>query len=310
MKRGVKLLILLLLLGWLFYGIDLKLLVESLKRLNPLGIVLTFISVFISDLIISYRWYYLSHFQHPFKASVEANMLAFFLNIFAPAKLGDLSKIYYMQQEGYDAKMSASMFLLERFLDVIVLGFMILFSALFILPSKKAVWIGGVLLIVALIFLGIVFNYSLMLKLLRLIPFKKVKVVLYKILKATRTNLEPKRLVILFLLTLLVWGGYYLNNFVFFLTATDFDLSLKEIFIASTLAFAVSAIPITPGGIGTFQAAFILALGWFGISKEEALGASIVLQLLYILPATLYSLYLFWSKEFLLGAKNGSTTKL
>ncbi len=308
--RLAKALILVALIGWLFQSIDKELLWQALLKLNPLGIFLTFLAVFFSDLVISYRWYYLSRFRYSFKASLEANMLAFFLNIFAPAKLGDLSKIYYMQKsEGHDPKESTSIFFIERLFDVLILGGMILFSALFILPSQKALFIGAVLLLCVLFFVWLLLHPRLLRRFVKLIPFQAARVLIYKVIKLTKANLSLERTITLLFLTLAVWASYYLNNFVFFLSATDFNLSLKEIFIASTLAFGVSAIPITPGGIGTFQAAFILALGWYGISKEEALSASIVLQLLYILPATIYSLYLFITKDFL-GRRNVSTTKL
>ncbi len=300
MKKALKWLVVAALLYWLFSGIDIHRLQESLAKLKPTGILYTFLAVFFSDLVISYRWYYLSRFRHSFISSVEANMLAFFLNIFAPAKLGDLSKIYYMKKkDGHDAKHSASLFLIERLFDVLVLGSMILFCALAIVPGYGA--LAGAFTILALVggFFYLLFHYHLFVKFIKKIPFPKARALAFLLLKKIRSNLTRQRLLILFLLTLAVWGSYYLNNYIFFLTATDLDLSLYQIFIASTLAFAVSAIPITPGGIGTFQAAFVLSLGWYGVSKEDALALSIALQVLYILPATLYSLYLLLSKDFL-----------
>ena len=285
---------------WLLWEVDVQLLWQAMQRLNPAGVALTFLTVLFSDLIISYRWYYLSGYRHSFLSSFEANMLAFFLNIFAPAKLGDLSKIYYMhKKDGHDPKHSASLFLIERLFDVLVLGSLILISALFILPSGASLAVALLLFFILALFFYALYNYTFAMKLINLIPFKKPKVYAYKIFKQMRENLTKKRVFVTFLLTLAVWGGYYLNNYIFFLTATPFELTLSQIFVASTLAFAVSAIPLTPGGIGTFQAAFILTLGWYGITKEEALAVSTLLQILYIFPATLYSLYLLITKEFL-----------
>ncbi|SMC10035.1 lysylphosphatidylglycerol synthase transmembrane domain-containing protein [Nitratiruptor tergarcus] len=300
MKTVIKITIIFLLLLWLFYDIDWYLFFTSLQHLNIIGIILTFLTVFFSDIIISYRWYYLGLFRYSFLTSLEANMLAFFLNIFAPAKLGDLSKIYYLhKKESAKIKDVTAMFLIERFFDVIILGFLILFSTLFIYPEPKAY-----ILVIFIAFITLIFFYLLLqpkrfYRLLQIIPWRKLRLSLYQIYKSLQSFMNIKKIVILTLLSLAVWGGYYLNNFVFFTLATDFHLTFSQIFIASTLAFAVSAIPITPGGIGTFQAAFVLVLGWYGIPKESALSASIVLQFLYILPATLYSIYLFMTKEFL-----------
>ncbi len=296
----LKFLLIAALFYWIVKDIDPDLLLKSLKHLSPWGIFLTLVAVFVSDLVISWRWYYLSRFQYSFLSSLEANMLAFFLNIFAPAKLGDLSKIYYMKKkEGHQIAHSTSYFLVERLFDVLILATMLLFCAIFILPSQATLWVAlglfGFFLLAGYLF----YSPKTFRTLLSWLPWPKMRVLLYKIYKILRSNLTPKRLGILFFLTLAVWGSYYLNNFIFFLTATDLELEFWQIFVASTLAFAVSAIPLTPSGIGTFQAAFILALGWYGIPKEEALSASLVLQFLYILPATLYSLYLFATKDFL-----------
>ncbi len=301
-NKALKTIVILALLYWIFKDVDFDLLAKSFKKLDPLGIALTFLMVFISDLIISWRWYYLSRFRHSFLSSLEANMLAFFLNIFAPAKLGDLSKIYYMKmKEGHDIKESSAIFVLERLFDVIVLGIILLFSTLVILPDRNNLVAVVALILLVSIFISLLIHPKWMKRALGLVPFRKVRIVLYQIFKLVNTQLTSKRAVTIFILTLFVWLGYYLNNFIFFLCATDFHLSLWQIFLASTLAFAVSAIPLTPGGIGTFQAAFILVLGWYGISKEDALAASLVLQILYILPATLFSLYLFLTKDFLNG---------
>ncbi len=310
-KRFVKFLIFAAIFYWLIKGVNPDALLDALKNLKPSGIVLALLAVFFSDLMISFRWYYLSGFKHSFVSSLEANMLAFFLNIFAPAKLGDLAKIYYMhKKDSHDPKHSSSIFLIERFFDVIILAIIIAFAALFIIPNRSALFVSLTLFGLVITFLFIVFHRSSLHLLLRIIKIKKLKRTIFSIAKAMQTNLTPKRVATTFLLSLAVWASYYLNNFIFFIFATNFHLSLQQIFIASTLAFAVSAIPLTPGGIGTFQAAFIITLGWYGIGKEEALGVSTILQILYILPATLYSAYLFLTKDFLWEKRSVSAKNL
>lgn len=307
MKKFLKLSITIFIIYWLFKDVDFSLLLKTLQNLHPFGICATLLAVFLSDLLISFRWYYLSQYTHPFVSTLEATMLAFFLNIFAPAKLGDLVKIYYLhKKDSKDPKHSSSLFLIERFFDVILLALLITFSTLFIFPNTIALFLSLSLLALIGCTIFILLHRKILHTLLFFVKIKKIRRLLFHIAQAIQSNLTPKRALTTFFLTLAVWMGYYLNNFIFFLFTTDFDLNFQQIFTASTLAFAVSAIPLTPGGIGTFQAAFILTLGWYGIGKEEALGASTVLQLLYILPATLFSIYLFITKDFL-GKKDVST---
>lgn len=310
MKKLYRWLLIAALFGWLFYGIDASQLWRSFEKFNPFGLFLTFLAVLLSDLLVALRWYFLSGYKHSFISSFEAAMLAFFLNIFAPAKLGDISKIYYMhKKENHSLKESASIFLIERLFDVALLGFIILFSAIFIYPNSAFVVLALSLLLISVFLFYLLFDRPLLIKMVRYLPTKRIRVLALKISKLIQKSLTWQKAVGAALLTLLVWGGYYFNNFVFFFTATDFGLTLFQIFTASTLAFAVSAIPITPGGIGTFQAAFVLSLGWYGVPKEDALAASITLQILYILPAALVSLYLLLTKEFL-WSKDVSAKKL
>ena len=307
-KRIIKFFLFVAIFFWLFKDINYHQLFIALQNLQLQGIFLTTIMIFCTDLLIAYRWYYLSKHKFSYISSLEATMLAFFLNIFAPAKLGDLAKVYYMhKKDNIDPHYSSSIFFIERFFDVIVLTIIIAFSALFIYPNFKTFLISIILFSFILFVFFIIFYKKTFFVIIRFIKIKKVRKIFFLIVKAIRENLTKKRITITFLLTFLVWCCNYLNNIIFFFSATTFQLHFIDIFIASTLAFAISAIPLTPGGIGTFQGAFIVALGWYGISKEEALGASSILQLLYILPATFYSLYLFFSKDFLWEKKDVST---
>ncbi|MRJ03307.1 MAG: flippase-like domain-containing protein [Epsilonproteobacteria bacterium] len=287
------------LLVWLLWGVDWERLGESLLQLNPLGVVATLATVVLGDLLVAYRWFFLSGSRISFSTSLDATMVAFFLNIFAPAKLGDLSKIYYIhRREGSDPHWLTALFLVERSLDMVVLAIMVGVSALFILPSRIALLSALLLLAGVGILLYGLLHRRVLVRWILLLPKGRVRRLAYRVVRELG-NLSMARLLGALGATLLVWGGYYLNNLLFFLWATDFHLTIPQILAASTLAFAVSAIPITPGGVGTFQAAFVVALGWYGIGKEEALASSGVLQLLYLLPATLYTLYLSLKREFL-----------
>lgn len=304
----IKLALVAALVWWLVRDIDWMKLWQALISLHPVGIALTLLAVIASDVVIALRWYYLSRYRHPFRACFDANMLAFFFNTFVPAKLGDLAKIYYLSKRAcIDPKESSAIFVIERFFDVVILGFMVLFSALYAFKLKSLYIATFALFFAAGLFLFAIYHKPFLKKLVALIPFTKLRRLVWRIALLIAHNLSPARALTAFGITLVMWAFYYLCDILFFCYATDFDLSLLQIFTAATLAFAVSAIPLTPGGIGTFQAAFVLALGWYGVAKEDALGASSLLQLLYILPATLYSLYLFITQEIVRGMRHVST---
>jgi hypothetical protein len=53
------------------------------------------------------------------------------------------------------------------------------------------------------------------------------------------------------------------------------------------LTIFAAALPAAPGYVGTFQYATVLALSFFSVPKEEALGFSIVAHLGQLLPVVI-----------------------
>jgi uncharacterized membrane protein YbhN (UPF0104 family) len=74
------------------------------------------------------------------------------------------------------------------------------------------------------------------------------------------------------------------------LRACGFNLPLQAAFVVMILTVFASAIPAAPGYLGTFQVAMEIALGFFSIPKEEALGFSLVAHLTQILPVVVVGL--------------------
>ena len=63
------------------------------------------------------------------------------------------------------------------------------------------------------------------------------------------------------------------------------QVSLIAVFTAFTIARLAGAIPITPGGLGTLDAAFISLMTAFGASTSRALAADLIWRLMvYVLP--------------------------
>lgn len=78
------------------------------------------------------------------------------------------------------------------------------------------------------------------------------------------------------------------------LLAFHLKLSLgASFFILAVQSFGVM-IPSSPGFIGTFHAASILAMAAFGVGREVALSASIVMHLLFFIPVTVVGLIYLW----------------
>ena len=68
------------------------------------------------------------------------------------------------------------------------------------------------------------------------------------------------------------------------LGATPGTLTLIEIFAAYSIALLLTAFPITPGGLGTVDAALIALLVAFGIESSTAVAADLLWRLFWFLP--------------------------
>ncbi len=102
------------------------------------------------------------------------------------------------------------------------------------------------------------------------------------------------------------WGRLTLTNFVAQtapylvlvfalggLHAFDGDLSLAEVFAAYSIALLLVSIPITPGGLGTVDAALVALLVAFGVPGPQAVAADLLWRLVWFLPQILSGVIAF-----------------
>ncbi|TVP93731.1 MAG: TIGR00374 family protein [Acholeplasmatales bacterium] len=79
-------------------------------------------------------------------------------------------------------------------------------------------------------------------------------------------------------LGLVVWGLYALKAHVVFLGLLG-QGSLVLAFVVTMSAYAVALLPVSPGGLGTFEATFVTVSSPFGVSVEGALAVVVLLRL-------------------------------
>ena len=101
---------------------------------------------------------------------------------------------------------------------------------------------------------------------------------------------SPALILKAFLFTTMVW---FCEGMTIFLLIKGFGYSigiLGALFVLSIIAF-ISVIPGGPASLGPLQWGYIIALGFFNISKETAFAISIVSQLFGIILVSAGSLF-------------------
>jgi len=307
-RKILALAITLVLLGVIFYKINWRELLQTFKDFNFKNMILI-VPLYVMTLYLrGIRWKALL-LNNPKYSSLhlgEIFTVGSMLNIFLPARAGDVYRAYYLGSVKGEKKMKVfGSIILERTLDGICV-FLILLTA--ILLYFKEQWILNIAYGIGAIFVGSLVVFWLIFKFNKIdlicekttlfagnLPSKLssgmqkfiVKICNYiksfmegfEVLDDWKCSLEA------FISSLVIWG---IESYVAFLIVDSFDLGLgfaAGLFVISLISFS-TMIPSTSVFLGPYQYAYILALGIFNIPKSTALAVSTVHQAILMLMLT------------------------
>lgn len=271
------------------YWFDVDLLIQNLNVQFLQGTLVLAASLYGAFFIDAFR---LVLFLRPNDVEVSRSfksiMLAAGFNLFFPAHSSEAIKVAYLKSNN-DVKCSTSVasIMLMRFSDVILMGATVLIL-LTTLPLKKSI-ITSIVVFVALIFCFVLLWGDNVESLLRKIHIYSIGDSLANTLNSLRHNLKNGAIVRDIAIAAASWFLIYYGYYVF-LSSMNVGLghdAALAVFFCCTFAYAI---PALPGGIGTFEAAGVLALAQSGMSQENALVVIILLhfaQTCILLLATL-----------------------
>lgn len=246
------------------------------------------------------------------------------LNIFLPARAGDVYRAYYLGATKQEKKMKIfGSIILERTLDGICV-FLILIGAVLIYSKQQ--WMLNLAYAIGALFIGSFVIFYLIFK------FNKVDFICEKLITISsklpqviskhliklieginiHTNSFMEGFEVLnslkytnqaFLMSIIIW---LIECWVAFLIINSFHLSLgfsAALFVISLISFS-TMIPSTSVFLGPYQYAYILALGIYNVDKSTALAISTVHQ--GILMLILSAIGGFYLLKFNLSLKNNT----
>jgi glycosyltransferase AglD len=189
------------------------------------------------------------------KASLTVATACIFIsqtaNIIVPARLGDLVRIFILNHE-YDTPMSTgiSSLVVERIFDIVMVALLGLITIPFVLNVPQ--W----LLLLVIVPLGIV-----ALLLLGLIIFGKIRsenryilLLLTMLEEIRKASLNIRSLVQFSVVSMIIWL-LDITVCIFVVLMFGQQVVLPIVILAIVVGNLVKAVPITPGGIGTYEAA-------------------------------------------------------
>jgi glycosyltransferase 2 family protein len=314
-KKIFALLITITFLGLIFYKINWAKLIQTFKLFDLKSLYLIVPFYVLTLYLRGIRWKSLL-MGNPKYSSYHLGTIftvGSMLNIFLPARAGDVYRAYYLGSVKQEKKMKIfGNIILERTLDGICV-FLILLSA--ILLYCKQQWILNLAYMIGALFIGSFIAFYLIFK------FNKVDFICEKlaqicsktpkfIARGLITVIENikkhihsfvegfevldsfKYSMQSFVMSVIIW---LIECYVAFLIINSFHINLgfsAALFVISLISFS-TMIPSTSVFLGPYQYAYILALGIYGVDKSTALAISTVHQgILMVILTVIGGIYL------------------
>lgn len=312
-RKIVAFIITILLLCLIFYKINWSELIQTFKSFNFKNIWLIVPLYILTLYIRGIRWkaLLLNDSKYSSIHLGQVFTVGSMLNIFLPARAGDVYRAYYLGSVKGEKKMKVfGSIILERTLDGISVFFMLLAA---ILLYCKQQWILHIAYGIGALFIGSLILFYLIFKFNKIdficeklsciaqkLPKKFVNTAVSaidKLCSYTKSFMEgfvvldyPKYWWIACFTSIVVWG---IEAYVAFLIVDSFGLGLgfsAGLFVLSLISFS-TMIPSTSVFLGPYQVAYIMALGIFGVEKSTALAVSTVHQTLLMIILTVIGGY-------------------
>jgi hypothetical protein len=292
-----------------FRGIQWGILWSVLKQTRVIYLVPTIVLSLMSHYSRAYRWKFmlLPVKSIPTRRLFSATMIGFMANNLLPARLGELVRADVLgRREQISRTASFATIVYERIVDVFSL-LVLLWVTLHQMPGrpwlrKSALWILALNVLLMLAMLA-VYKYRETVSRWVVRAARRLKpghqTAIQRATDGYLTGLagmtHPRTLVPIALGSVAVWG-FALLGVHFCFRAVSMDLPVLSSIVVIVLVSMGSMIPSAPAFIGTTQYACIIALGFFGVEKSEALAYSILYHAVQFFPVTVLGFY-YLSKE-------------
>jgi glycosyltransferase 2 family protein len=211
-----------------------------------------------------------------YRDATEILFLSWFVNCLVPAKLGDLYRAYLLRGN-FAASISRTVgtIFLERIADIVVIFALALAAGFWSFrrrdrPEVDALFLAGFVIAAALILFVIVLRYQGR-QVTRFLP-ARIAEFYERFHEGSTGALTPRVILPVLVVTGAVWLlegiRVYFVIHALALPSERLNLGISSSIFVALLASLLTAIPLTPAGIGFVQAGVVAALSIYGVSEE------------------------------------------
>jgi hypothetical protein len=268
-------------------------LLEALQHMIPSYLVIGIIICLLAWWLRGWRYHYILsslNYRVPVIVATACIFVSQTVNLVVPARLGDFVRIFILKHD-YNTTYSEgiSSIVVERVFDIVTVALLGGVALLFIpnVPSWFYTVIIVPLVIGAAFFIFLVFSGKLTAK------NKYIRILLTMLDEIRRASLTIKSILILGTSSIVIW---LLDVLVCVTVIMMFQqqIPLAVVLLAIVIGNLVKAVPLTPGGIGTYELSLAFTFELYGISPAIAFLIAVIDHLiknLITLVGGVFSIY-------------------
>ncbi len=292
----------------LFYKVDFSELAQALKGANYWWLIPNVILIMVTMVFRAYRW---KHMIQPIKIIplsrlFSITMIGFMANNVLPFRLGEFVRAYSLSNKE-DVSKSASLatIFVERIVFdllalLVIFGIVLIISPLTLIEELKI----PAIVTICVGLLGLLFTVYLssrgkreshiLKRIISIFP-RKIRPIFENTVARFATGLEFMRdwrqVFWVTFHTFVIWVLLGLSNYFVLLAFGWSDMSVAASFVILVVVSILIMVPASPGFIGVYHYGTVLSLGFYGISREQALSCALVMHATQFLVITLVGFY-------------------
>jgi uncharacterized protein (TIRG00374 family) len=285
-------LFLLFLLFRVVLDIDFSAIVDLIRGADPMLLLAALVVYYLTFPLRGGRWWYVLRKVGTtirYWAATEILFLSWFVNCLVPAKLGDLYRAFLLKGNfGGSASRTVGTIFVERIADIVVIFILALAAGFWSFrgrqrPEVDLIFVLGFLLASILVILLIALRFAGH-HVERFLP-GRVEGFYARFREGSTAALAPRAVTVIGVVTVIIWMAEGLRVF-FVIKALDLpdaQLGISAAVFVALVAALLTAIPLTPAGVGFVEAGIVGALTLYGVSAESAVAIALTDRAISIL---------------------------
>lgn len=299
LKLLVKTILGIFILGFLLYKVGFGELYITLKGINlvyiPLFLFSTFVELAIGTIALKVLIYCLDK-KMGFWRILNYHLRSFSIGLFVPAKLGEVSFIYFLKKDGLDTGKGAVIFVLDKLTTFITLSAVAVIGIFILFEERQSMIILIFLALVFVIILYFIISNSgrdiIKKYILRkyAILFSGFSKTFFYLLKN-----KPQFILLNFILGFIRWGIAAFSVYTIFLAFGNAP-NYFYVWLITPLTILISLIPITIAGLGIRESSAVFLYNIVNVPSYVSASVYFVFTALNYIFACIVNLYYLYKK--------------